>query len=65
MYFVYVGNIGLVCETEDRWDAIAEFVEYVRISKQPYGRASNEEVVLWDNEDILEHYVPTTNNEDN
>ena len=50
-YKVTVGNIGTVVETNNKSDAMKIFNEYVRQSKNLYGRAANEDVVFWQNEE--------------
>jgi hypothetical protein len=59
-YMVYVGNIGRVHNGIDKHEAIAEYEDYVRESKSKTGRASGEEVTLFENGEILAGYKPTS-----
>jgi len=55
-YQVLVGNIGTVVSTDSRIEAMEEFNHYVEASKAPYGRASGEEVTLFQDGEILRSY---------
>jgi hypothetical protein len=46
LYTVIVGNIGTVYSGYDKKEAKRIYDEYVVAAKQPYGRASGEDVVL-------------------
>jgi len=55
-YELVVGNIGVVYRGPHAAIAVAEFDEYVDISKSGYGRAAGEEITLFkDGEVIKEH----------
>jgi hypothetical protein len=57
MFEVIVGNIGSVYRGGDHKEALKIFREYKSQSKQNYGRAAKENVVLMeDGEPILEHH---------
>lgn len=59
MFTVSVGNIGNIpCETKK--EAAETFDEYVKQSKNNYGKAANENVCLMDEdgEPIQEYFVP-------
>lgn len=56
-YEVIVGNIGTVTRTENEYEALQVFTEYVEQSNHPFGRASGEEVTLMkDGEPEQTHY---------
>jgi hypothetical protein len=48
-YAVTVGNIGTVYSGNRLKDALQAFREYKSQSRENYGRAAGEEVVLWEN----------------
>ena len=55
-YQVIVGNIGLVHESNRCVEARGIYGEYVRQSRQGYGRAAGEAVALFkDDEPVLEY----------
>lgn len=56
-YEVVVGNIGSVHEGSDREEAEDAFYEYVEQSKKRRGRASGEDVALFEGEDIINEHV--------
>lgn len=60
-YEVIVGNIGTVLETQDSDEAYNTYYEYVEISKSQYGSVAGEDVILFENGDILEEYLGTQN----
>lgn len=55
-YQVIVGNIGTVCDTDDRADAIDEYEDYVLFSEQGHGRASGEPVTLFEDGEIIREH---------
>lgn len=55
-YQVIVSNIGTVCDTRDRAEAMGCFNEYVDIVSSPRGRASGESVTLMSDGEILKEY---------
>lgn len=57
-YEVFVGNVGSVYEGDDRQAADQTFQTYVELSKYGQGRASQEEVVLFQDGHVIEEYVP-------
>ena len=57
-YEVIVGNVGTIYQGDNLASARKEYKAYVKISKEGYGRAGNEEVTLFDGGDILEEYHP-------
>jgi len=57
-YELYVGNIGCVHRGNDGLVALGEFDEYVKLSKSEYGRASNEEVTLFKDGELIKEYIP-------
>lgn len=58
-YSVVVGNIGLVFEHASSTRAYACYQSYVESSKAPYGRASGEDVTLFQDDEPIRMYVPT------
>ena len=62
-YNVVVSNIGIVGACKTREEALDVFNEYVELSRQVYGRASNESVTLFKLEieytpDVVIEYTP-------
>jgi len=57
-YQVTVGNIGTVYDGESRNQARMQFDRYVLMSADGIGRASNESVILWCENEILDSYEP-------
>jgi hypothetical protein len=58
-YTVNVGNIGNIdCATKR--EALATYRKYVSQSKENYGRAAGEPVVLFVNDEPVKEYSPTT-----
>ena len=56
-YEVIVGNLGTVYQGSSKVIAEQEFEDYVKLSKEGYGRAGHEEVTLTiDGEPAKEHY---------
>lgn len=53
---VTVGNIGTVERTDSHKTAMATYREYVSQSKNNYGRAAGEDVVLWEDGEPIEEY---------
>jgi hypothetical protein len=58
-YQLHVSNIGLVHETDDREDALIEYLSYVMEVDDDIGRASGETVTLMESGDILKEYYGT------
>lgn len=56
-YRVIVGNIGEVCSTDGRNEAVKTYGIYKRDSMSGYGRGSGESVTLFDGDDILYEYI--------
>ncbi len=52
-YQVIVGNIGTVTTTDSKKQALADFASYAEAAKSPYGRASGEEVTLFEDGEII------------
>lgn len=65
-YSVVVSNIGTVGTYKTKDEALEEFNSYVELSRQPYGRASNESVTLFDlgAQDVEIEYIPDVAGED-
>ena len=62
-YNVVVSNIGMVGAYKTKEEALQVFNEYVEMSRQAYGRASNESVTLFKLEieytpDVVIEYTP-------
>ncbi len=55
-YFVSVGNIGNI-DCKNKTEALKTFQEYVKQSKQEYGRGSMESVTLFHGGDIIKEYI--------
>ena len=55
-YEVIVGNIGSVYTTTNKYLAQQEFECWVHASKQKFGRASGEQVTLFENGEPLEEH---------
>ena len=53
---VYVGNIGMVYDGNNKEEAKKVFVEYVEQSTMKYGRASNEDVTLFEEGEPIENH---------
>ena len=61
---VTVSNIGTVYIGPSEQEALAHYREYVSQSVSAVGRAANESVVLWrDNEPTTEYFPPTEEKE--
>jgi hypothetical protein len=58
-YQLYVSNIGLVKETNDREDAHIEYLSYVLGVDDDIGRASGETVTLMEDGEIVKEYYGT------
>ena len=57
-YTVIVGNIGTVYNAGNGKDATKVYNEYVRQSKQHYGKASGESVTMFKNDDeIVKEFI--------
>lgn len=65
-YSVVVSNIGTVGTYKTKNDALDVFNYYVELSRQTYGRASNESVTLFDlgTQDVEIEYIPDVAGED-
>lgn len=65
-YSVLVSNIGTVGTYKTKDEALEKFNSYVELSRQPYGRASNESVTLFNvvHQDIEIEYIPDVAGED-
>lgn len=58
-YQVIVGNIGTVYAGPSKRKANAAFKEYVELSRQNYGRAAGESVTYFDDEEVIDEYYGT------
>jgi hypothetical protein len=58
MYSVVVGNIGTVYNGWSEYLAKETYKDYVKQSMANYGRASNEQVSLFNGEEIVVEYTP-------
>jgi hypothetical protein len=56
-YQVYVGNIGMVYDGESHDEANQIFDEYVNQSKNDYGRASGEDVSMFEEHEFIRDYL--------
>ena len=65
-YSVVVSNIGMVGTYKTKGEALDVFNSYVELSRQPYGRASNESVTLFNlgTQDVEIEYIPDVADED-
>ena len=59
-YKVVVGSVGTVHAGHNGLIALKWFKEYVKISKQPHGRAASENVTLFRDGEILKEYTAPT-----
>jgi hypothetical protein len=59
LYSVVVGNVGTVYAGDDVRLAHSTYWEYMRISQQPTGRASGEDVTMFMDGDIVREYIGT------
>jgi hypothetical protein len=59
-YNVVVSNIGMVGAYKTKEEALDVFNYYVELSRQSYGRASNESVTLFNlgTQDVEIEYIP-------
>jgi len=55
-YEVTVGNVGLIIDTTNHVKAMSEYEGWIAMSKHPRGRASGEDVTLWENGEPLKEY---------
>jgi hypothetical protein len=55
-YEVYVGNIGMVYNGDNEEDARLAFDDYVLQSTAGYGRASDEDVTLMEDGEIIDEH---------
>lgn len=62
-YQVYVGNIGMVYDGDSEEDAILNFNDYVINSTQGYGRASGEDVTLFEDGEIIKDFIGKLNHD--
>lgn len=63
-YEIIVDNIGTVHTGHSRDAASRAYHEYVRISKQGYGRGAGESVTWMKNGEIVKHHIGDINQED-
>lgn len=63
LYETIVGNIGTVYSGLDKAKAYAAYREYVKQSKDNYGRAAGESVTIMENGEIHRDYTGTLNKE--
>lgn len=56
-YELIVGNIGKVYDGDDRVEADRLFALYVDQSKSGVGRAGGEDVVLFEDDEIIREYT--------
>ena len=65
-YEVFVGNLGVTCRTRNVVAAIDDFLSFVRESVQKIGRAADEDVRMFVDDDILAEYnAPHIDDENN
>ena len=59
-YNVVVSNIGMIGAYKTKDEAMQVFNEYVELSRQAYGRASNESVTIFNlgTQDVEIEYIP-------
>ncbi len=57
-YSVVVGNVGTVYDGANNREAQTHFSDYVKLSKENYGRVGNEPVYLFMNGDPIREYEP-------
>lgn len=57
-YELIVGNIGTVYRGPSEAIAVAEYDDYVEISKSGYGRAAGEEITLFKDGEIIKEHTP-------
>jgi hypothetical protein len=55
-YVVSVGNIGSVYSGNDQNKAVEIFDCYVEMSEKSYGRASGEEVTMFEDDEIVNNF---------
>ena len=58
-YQVIVGNLGFVHECEDKAEARGIYLEYIRQSELPYGRAAGESIILMEDGEPIEERIGT------
>ena len=58
-YKVYCGNIGMVHEGESRDEAMLNYFEYVDQSKSGLGRAANEDVAIFEDDELIYEHIGT------
>ena len=65
-YAVIVSNIGTVGTYKTKDEALEEFNSYVKLSRQPYTRAFDESVTLFNlgTQDVEIEYIPDVAGED-
>lgn len=56
---VVVGNIGTVYDGSNGFEATKEYNQYVRLSKDNYGRVAGESVILFRDDDVYKEYYGT------
>ena len=57
-YMVTVGNLGTVYDGDDRTCAEEYFTSYVKDSNDGCGRAADEDVIFWINNEPIVEYFP-------
>jgi hypothetical protein len=60
-YQLIVGNVGTVYEGTNGFNAIKDYNQYVKLSKESTGRVSGESVTLIRNDEIYREYEGTLN----
>lgn len=60
-YEVIVGNIGTVYQGNNGFEATKEYNQYVRLSKDNYGRAAGEDVTIIRDNDVYKEYYGDNN----
>ncbi len=60
---VIVGNIGQVYIGKNKQIAKKDYADYVKFSKDRYGRASGEDVTLFEDGEPIREYYGTNSND--
>lgn len=58
IYIVVVGNLGVMYSGTSLREALATYHEYVRLSKEGYGKAAGESVTMFTANEITHEYSP-------
>ena len=61
-YDLVVGNVGTVYTGTNGFEAIRDYNEYVRLSKDNYGRVGGEDVTLFKNGEPYKEYYSRNSN---